>query len=89
MLDLILVTKKKSGEPLSGALETQLCYELKTFLLAGHETSAATLTFTLVELMSNDELRGRVVDEARHVLGPSGDRVHRLLASGRERWPLL
>ena len=29
---------------------TQLCYEIKTFLLAGHETSAAMLTFALFEL---------------------------------------
>jgi len=32
------------------ALEMQLCYEIKTFLLAGHETSAAMLTWSCFEL---------------------------------------
>jgi cytochrome P450 len=32
---------------------TQLCFEIKTFLLAGHETSAAMLTFALFELTQN------------------------------------
>lgn len=31
----------------------QLCYEVKTFLLAGHETSAAMLCWSLYELSQN------------------------------------
>lgn len=30
--------------------ERQLCYEVKTFVLAGHETSAAMLTWSVFEL---------------------------------------
>jgi cytochrome P450 len=35
------------------AAEVQLCYEIKTFVLAGHETSAAMLTWSLFELSRN------------------------------------
>jgi cytochrome P450 len=75
LLDLILHGKMRAGEAWSATLQTQLCYELKTFLLAGHETSAAMLTLTLLELISNGELRRRVVEEADAVLGKSGTGV--------------
>ena len=38
------------GDAMTPALEEQLCFEIKTFLLAGHETSAAMLSWTLFEL---------------------------------------
>ena len=41
--------------------------EMKTFMLAGHETSAAMMTWTLYELMGNDKLRQEVLDEAKAV----------------------
>ena len=51
------------------AVEKQLCFEIKTFLLAGHETSAAMLTWTMYELSRNGTAMGRVVCEAEHVFG--------------------
>jgi len=42
------------------ALETQLCYEIKTFLLAGHETSAAMLTWSSYELSQNKGILAQV-----------------------------
>lgn len=45
--------------------ETQLCYEVKTFVLAGHETSASMLTWTLFELTRNPEHMDRVRVEGR------------------------
>ena len=41
-------------------VERQLCYEIKTFLLAGHETSAAMLTWTMHELSNNGEATEKI-----------------------------
>ncbi len=71
---------QEEGEAWDAALETQLCYEIKTFLLAGHETSAAMLTWTLYELTQNDEAMAKVrrvcaappARCAAHVVGGAG-----------------
>lgn len=49
-----------SGTKWSAAIETQLCYEIKTFLLAGHETSAAMLMWSVYELGKNSQARDKV-----------------------------
>jgi hypothetical protein len=49
-----------SGTKWSAAIETQLCYEMKTFLLAGHETSAAMLMWSVYELTKNQQARDKV-----------------------------
>jgi len=48
---------------------TQLCYEIKTFLLAGHETSAAMLTFALFELTQHPHVLAKVRAETDAVFG--------------------
>ena len=50
-------------------VETQLCYEIKTFLLAGHETSAAMLTWTTHELSRAPAALAEVETEAERVFG--------------------
>ena len=42
--------------------------EIKSFLLAGHETSASMLTWTMFELTQNPGVAARVVEEGRCVL---------------------
>lgn len=49
------------GERLSPSVEEQLCFEMKTILLAGHETSAAMLTWTLLELTRNPDCMQKVL----------------------------
>ena len=61
------------GEKWSGATETQLCYEIKTFLLAGHETSAAMLCWSLYELSLHTGRLGKLRAEAAPIFG--GDKV--------------
>ena len=45
---------------MTATVEEQLCFEIKTILLAGHETSAAMLTWTLLELTRNPECLQKV-----------------------------
>lgn len=72
VLDKILDSVDKEKVTWNAAAETQLCYEIKTFLLAGHETSAAMLTWTVYELARGDSTAlERVRKEARKNLGGS------------------
>lgn len=72
---------QKSGTKWSAAIETQLCYEIKTFLLAGHETSAAMLMWSVYELGRNEQARQKVSHGAR--LSAAACRVVRLVAPGQ------
>ncbi len=47
----------------------QLRDDLMTMLVAGHETTAAVLTWALFELTKNPEIKARVVDEIDRVVG--------------------
>ncbi len=55
-----IVNTQARGEKMTSTTEQQLCYELKTFLLAGHETSAAMLSWTLYELTQDPESMAKV-----------------------------
>ncbi|GLC42904.1 hypothetical protein PLESTB_001812700 [Pleodorina starrii] len=69
ILDRIMDAIEESGAKWDAALETQLCYEIKTFLLAGHETSAAMLTWSTYELSIAGEMADKVVSEADTAFG--------------------
>jgi len=74
-----------AGGTYDAALETQLCFEVKTFLLAGHETSAAMLTWSLYELVCHPKALARVRPPPPSFLNPAvldGYQVLALMA-----WP--
>lgn len=77
VLDRILTAVRERGEKWSKELETQLCYEIKTFLLAGHETSAEMLTWTLYELTQHPDALAKVKDEAVQAFGHNERQVSR------------
>lgn len=64
ILDRILASVQEREEPWGPGVENQLCYEIKTFLLAGHETSAAMLTWSLYELSTAPESLRKIRKEA-------------------------
>lgn len=92
VLDHILSALEARGEKMTAATEQQLCYELKTFLLAGHETSAAMLSWSLYELMHHPAAMATVQEEAVAAFGKDegmGDReavegMHYTLAALKE-----
>jgi cytochrome P450 len=53
----------------TGMTDEQLKHELLTLVLAGHETTANALTFTLHLLSKNPDARAKVIAEAREALG--------------------
>jgi len=57
---LIAATDPATGQPLSDA---QICDELLIFLLAGHDTTATALTYTLWALGRHSDLQDRVAAE--------------------------
>mmetsp|Transcript_9707 Transcript_9707/g.27751 ORF Transcript_9707/g.27751 Transcript_9707/m.27751 type:complete len:390 (+) Transcript_9707:123-1292(+) len=71
LLDRIMDAVAASHTPWSTTLENQMCYEIKTFLLAGHETTAATLCWSLYELTQHKDMWARVEEEAVRVFGPN------------------
>jgi cytochrome P450 len=66
LLDMLLSATDEEGRPMNDRL---LRDELITMVLAGHETTANLLTWTLVLLSRHPDIERRVRDEARAVLG--------------------
>ena len=54
---------QETGTRWDADLEQQLCYEVKTFLLAGHETSAAMLCWSVFELTQSQEYMNKVIGQ--------------------------
>ncbi|RNF00433.1 cytochrome p450-like protein [Trypanosoma rangeli] len=56
---------------MDAAMVLQLRDDVKTILLAGHETSAALLTWATYEVMCFPEVRDKIVEEARRLFDPA------------------
>lgn len=65
LLDALLAARDDDGDPLD---EQQIRDELMTFLLAGHETTANALAWTLLLLSRHPAARDRLVAEVDDVL---------------------
>ncbi len=69
----------ETGAPIS---ETEIRDQALIFLMAGHETTAGALTFTLHLLARHQAIQDQVADELRQVLGDGGvaspDQIRRL-----------
>lgn len=67
--DDLLSSLLRAGEDGEGMSDEQLRDEMMTFILAGHETTALTLTYALYLLATHPEHMTRLADEVDDVLG--------------------
>ena len=65
--------------------DKQLRDDLMTMLIAGHETTAAVLTWTLFALMSNLDVEAKMLDEIDSVLGDKTPGMLRISYIGQMR----
>lgn len=96
LLSLMLVeADPKTGERLSDA---NIRHQILTFLIAGHETAAGFLAFTLHKLAGDPELAARLRDEIRRTIGDGEptleqihglDLLHRTLHESLRMWPTV
>jgi cytochrome P450 len=78
LLEILLTAGQRTGQPLT---ETEIAAEVGTFILAGHETSANALAWSLALLSAFPAARVRLEDEVDSVLGaraPEADDLAKL-----------
>jgi cytochrome P450 len=66
LLDVLLRARDEDGVPLT---DGEICDEVATFMLAGHETTANALAWSLALLSAYPEARDRLEEELDAVLG--------------------
>jgi cytochrome P450 len=77
--DMLTMLLRAENDPDVDYPDDQIRDEVSTFLIAGHETTALSLTYTLSLLSWHPEARSRVREEARAVFG-DGPPTHEDLA---------
>ena len=68
-MDMLTLLLMREDDPEVDYPENQIRDEVATFLIAGHETTALSLTYTTTLLSWHPEVREKVRAEAREVLG--------------------
>ena len=66
ILSLLIAARDEQGNPLS---DEELRDEMLTLLVAGHETTATGLAWTIHRVLAHDDVRARLLDELRGVGG--------------------
>ena len=85
-MDMLTLLLAREDDPEIDYPPNQIRDEVATFLIAGHETTALSLTYTQSLLAWHPEVRERVREEAREVLGegtPQHEHVSELEYTGR------
>jgi cytochrome P450 len=78
ILSMLLAARYEDGRPMT---DEELCDEMITLLLAGHETTATALAWTVYHTLRHPQVLARIRAELEAVVGdraPSGDDVARL-----------
>lgn len=76
LLNMLLETRyEDNGQPISRA---QLIDEIKILFIAGHETSANALTFTLKLLALHPEVQQKIVDEITAIESETSNTIEKL-----------
>jgi cytochrome P450 len=76
ILDLVLDAYEKENKSQSKIPKEDLCQlrdEFKTFMLAGHETSAAMMTWALYEMIAKKSLADEVANESKSIFNINTD----------------
>ena len=60
VLAILLLARDEDGQPMD---DEEICDELMTLLLAGHDTSAAALSWAVREILASPSVLRRIVDE--------------------------
>jgi cytochrome P450 len=85
-MDMLTLLLAREDDPEVDYPPNQIRDEVATFLIAGHETTALSLTYTTTLLSWHPEVRRKVREEAREVLGdetPRHEHVADLEYTGR------
>ena len=66
VLSLLVAARDEDGRPMT---DSELCDEMMTLLLAGHETTATALAWTVHRILQHPDVAARIRDELRTVVG--------------------
>ncbi len=66
VLDMLLLARDEGGEPMT---KQEIRDECLTLLLAGHETTALSLTWAFVSLLQNPRVLAKIAEEHQAVVG--------------------